>query len=93
MATLIYTYLVKVGVVVFIRNNGRLWSSADFDRFSKSGSPLNQVYDEVFISAFPFGEEVYLLEHNTQLDDEDVGCIRNAFEEFSLYFDTVLSDD
>lgn len=69
------------------------WSSADFDGFSKSASPLNQVYDEVFISAFPFGEEVYLMEHNTQLDDEDVGCIRNAFEEFSLYFDTVLSDD
>ena len=48
------------------------WSGQDFLDFSKSDHPINQVYDEAFISVFYFEETPYFIEHNELLTSDEV---------------------
>jgi hypothetical protein len=47
------------------------WSGADFQRFAEADSPINQVYDEAYISVFNFDGEHYYIEHNEKISDID----------------------
>ncbi len=55
------------------------WQSCDFDDFQKSDAPMNQKYDEAFISVFHILDEAVFLEHNDILSDEDVILISSFF--------------
>jgi hypothetical protein len=54
------------------------WSSEDFKRFSSSESPINQSYDEVYISTFFIGEESIHIEHNEQISTEEIELLDQA---------------
>ena len=48
------------------------WSSKDFQAFSLSDNPINQQYDESFISVFRLEETPYFIEHNELLTTDEV---------------------
>lgn len=77
------------------KSNRQSWaySSQDFLNFAKAPTPLNQAYGKAFISVFRFQNEVYSLEHNTPLTDNDVACVENAFIEAEIYLEQALSDN
>lgn len=54
------------------------WSGADFMRFSKANNPINQPYDEAFISIFRFLDRQYFIEHNETLNAEEVEKIKQT---------------
>jgi hypothetical protein len=57
------------------RNTNRTtmsWAGADFVEFFKAENPINQVYDEAFISVFSFGDDSYFVEHNELLSMDEV---------------------
>ena len=51
------------------------WSGIDFKRFKENENPINQPYDEAYISAFVFGDTSYYIEHNEPLTTDEVGTI------------------
>ena len=51
------------------------WSSIDFKRFKENENPINQPYDEAYISAFTFDETPYYIEHNEPLTTDEAGAI------------------
>jgi len=51
------------------------WSGLDFKNFAEAESKINQPYDEAYISIFLFDTETYYVEHNEQLDNEDIANI------------------
>lgn len=71
----------------------RARSSITLSNFCNAENKTNQLYDEVFISVFSFDDDVYLLEHNEPLDDTDVTCVYEAFEEAKLYLNITESND
>ena len=48
------------------------WSGKDFLSFSTSENPLNQAYDEAFISVFYFDGTPFFVEHNELLTKDEV---------------------
>jgi len=48
------------------------YSSSDFDSFVKAEHNLNQPYGEAFISVFCIGSDNYFIEHNNQLNPNDI---------------------
>ncbi len=69
------------------------WSSAQFTQFANAEELINQTYDEAYISVCHFGESIYWLEHNEQLCDADLNCIRVAFFELRNYLHTEDGDN
>lgn len=51
------------------------WSGLDFRNFAEAEIKINQPYDESYISVFLFDNERYYVEHNEQLDSEDIANI------------------
>ena len=51
------------------------WSGADFKAFAEVDEPINQNYDEAYISVFTFADEHFYVEHNEKLDADEVGLI------------------
>lgn len=49
------------------------WSSDDFKNFAESQNPINQDYDEAYISVLHFGDTPYFVEHNDPLEMEEIG--------------------
>ena len=49
------------------------WSSDDFKNFAESQTPINQHYDEAYISVLRFGDTPYFVEHNDPLEIEEIG--------------------
>lgn len=49
------------------------WSSDDFKNFAESQNPMNQHYDEAYISVLRFGDSPYFVEHNDPLEIEEIG--------------------
>ena len=52
--------------------NALSWSGKDFLGFSTSDNPINQEYDEAFMSVFFFDETPYFVEHNELLTMDEV---------------------
>ena len=48
------------------------WSGMDFLEFSTADNPINQIFDEAFISVFCFDETPYFVEHNELLTIDEV---------------------
>lgn len=57
------------------KRKNKSWSGVDFKNFAGVESKINQPYDEVFISAFQFENDTYFVEHNEQIDNEDIANI------------------
>lgn len=51
------------------------WSGLDFKRFSEAKKPINQIYNEAYISVFHFGDTFYFVEHNELLSEVEVNRI------------------
>lgn len=73
--------IVKVycinGILMYFtdRNTNRKatsWASADFEKFSKAAKPINQVYDEAYISVLYFYDNPYFVEHNELLNTDEI---------------------
>lgn len=47
------------------------YSSIDIKSISDKGIGINNEYDEVFISVFKFGEEMFMIEHNTTITEKE----------------------
>lgn len=65
------------GILMYFtdRNTNRKelsWSGKDFLGFSSSDHPVNQVYNDVFLSVFRFEETPYYVEHNELLTSDEV---------------------
>lgn len=48
------------------------WSSEDFNKFESSKYPFNQTYDEAYISCIELYGESYFMEHNEELDENEI---------------------
>ena len=68
------------------------WSGLDFKQFRDNANPINQVYDEAYISVFSFDDTPYYIEHNEPITADDageiVGFVVGALDKMSL-----LSED
>ncbi|MBQ7718055.1 MAG: teicoplanin resistance protein VanZ [Clostridia bacterium] len=51
------------------------WSGLDFKKFSEAKNPMNQIYDESYISVYYFGDTFYFVEHNELLSEVEVNRI------------------
>ena len=51
------------------------WSGEDFIKFAEAENRMNQIYDEAYISVFSFGDELYYIEHNVILEEDEVSSI------------------
>ncbi|MEE0946849.1 MAG: teicoplanin resistance protein VanZ [Acutalibacteraceae bacterium] len=51
------------------------WSSLDIKTIEDNGISINNPYEEVFISVFQFGEDLYSVEHNEMIDEEEFNAI------------------
>lgn len=49
------------------------WSGLDFMKFSEAENPMNQPYDEAYISVFRFDNTPYFVEHNEFLTADEIG--------------------
>ena len=65
------------------------WSSVSLSSFLKAENKINQVFEEVYVSAYWFDDDGYLLEHNLPLDETDMSLIDNALAEARFYLDTM----
>ena len=68
------------GLAMFFtnRNTNRTvmsWSGVDFKKFTEAENPMNQRYDEAYISVFTFGNDQYYIEHNEIIDADEIGGI------------------
>lgn len=66
------------GLIMYFtdRNTNRKamsWSGLDFKKFSEAENPMNQPYDEAFISVFRFDDTPYFVEHNEFLTADEIG--------------------
>jgi len=55
--------------------NVKSWNGSDFVNFRKSDNPINQQYDEAYISVFEFFEKPFLIEHNELFDNDEINQI------------------
>lgn len=65
------------GIMMYFtdRNTNRKamsWSGFDFKEFSEAKNPVNQPYDEAFISVFPFNDTDFFVEHNELLAEAEI---------------------
>ena len=51
------------------------WSSLDIKKFEDKGISINNRYEEVFISVFQFGEEMFMVEHNVKITENEYTSI------------------
>ena len=51
------------------------WTGEDFKNFSEADNLINQPYDEAYISVLFFDNTPYFLEHNEQLNLDEIGCM------------------
>jgi hypothetical protein len=51
------------------------WGGLEFKKFSEAENPINQIYDEAYISVFFFGDAPYFIEHNELLGTDEVDHI------------------
>lgn len=70
----------KDGLLMYFteRNSNRKvmsWSMLDFIKFAEAENKINQAYDDVYISVFSFENELYYIEHNEPIDNEDIAHI------------------
>ena len=47
------------------------WSSLDIKKIADKGIGINNPYEEVYISVFQFGEEIFSVEHNEMISEEE----------------------
>lgn len=52
-------------------------NSKDFERFKNAEFKYNQEYENVLISVFLLNNNLFFVEHNDPLDDEDISTIKN----------------
>jgi hypothetical protein len=57
------------------KRKSRSWAGADFKIFAESSEPINQRYDEAYISTFQYDSECYFIEHNELLDKSDLSIL------------------
>ena len=50
-----------------------LWAGLNFKDFSEANNPINQPYDEAYISVLFFDDMPYFVEHNELLNTDEVG--------------------
>ena len=62
------------------------WSWLDFKRFSEAENPMNQQYDEAYISVFIFSGTPYFVEHNQVLSEDELNQIAKYVNEALLEF-------
>lgn len=68
------------GILMYFtdRNTNRKamsWAGEDFKNFSEADNLINQPYDEAYISVLFFDNTPYFLEHNEQLNLDEIGCM------------------
>ena len=85
------TKTVKVyshnGIMMYFtdRNTNRKamsWSGFEFKQFSEAENPVNQPFDEVYISVFSFTDTLFFVEHNEVLAKAEVEEMTRLVNEF-----------
>ena len=58
------------------------WSDFEFKQFSEAENPVNQPFDEVYISVFSFNDTLFFVEHNEVLAKAEVEEMTRLVNEF-----------
>ena len=75
------------GIMMYFtdRNTNRKamsWSDFEFKQFSEAENPVNQPFDEVYISVFSFNDTLFFVEHNEVLAKAEVEEMTRLVNEF-----------